>query len=80
MKLGMARSDAHYFGFVLEVVKEDPLKSDLSTPLTVTREVNLRSENNSRTYFLVLVTPNHRNKVRTSQSTFIIIGQDVQKC
>jgi hypothetical protein len=45
MKLGMVKSDAHYFGFVLEVVKEDPLKTDLSTPLTVTSAVNLRSEN-----------------------------------
>jgi len=48
----MVRNDAHYFGFVLEVVREDPLESDLSTPLTVTRVVNLRSENiNNRTQF-----------------------------
>jgi hypothetical protein len=45
MKLGMVRSDAHYFDFVLEVVKEAPQESFLSSPLIVTREMNLRSEN-----------------------------------
>jgi hypothetical protein len=50
MKLGMVRSDAHYFYFVLEAVKEVLQESFLSAPLTVTREVNLRSENiNNRT-------------------------------
>jgi hypothetical protein len=46
----MVKSDVHYFDFVLEAVKEVPQESFLSTPLTVTKEVNLRSENiNNRT-------------------------------